>query len=29
LGKCALIGQFGQYLEFKIALKYGQSKNFW
>ena len=29
LGKCALIGQFVQYLEFKIALKYGQSKNFW
>jgi hypothetical protein len=31
LGKCALIGQFKQYLEFihVIELKVGQSKNFW
>jgi phosphotransferase system glucose/maltose/N-acetylglucosamine-specific IIC component len=28
LGKCALIGKFGQYLEFKIALKYCQSTHF-
>ena len=31
LGKCALIGQFTQYLEFihVIELKGGQNKNFW